>query len=161
MEECVEAPRPCCRISCTDRNHLDLEVLSTASMPCLAHRVPLQETKQPKALNSADVKTRRAHPWPGRARQQHVGTERLVAALGYTTVNEKSFARARKRDCLSHLPFKSDVRSFFYRRPPRDVQSCDDARRCHTSWPPSRQSRARSSADVNALLCESTVPLRR
>lgn len=164
MEKSVEAPHPCRRVGRTDRNHLDLEVISAASMPCLTHGIPLQQAKQPKAVNPTDVKPRRTRPWPRRTRQQHVGTERLITMLGYTTVGEKPFVRARKRDdvtSLSQLPFDRDVRSFFYRPPPRDAQSCGDVRRCHTPWPPSRQSRGRSTGALHALLCAPTAPPRR
>lgn len=161
MEKNVETPHPCRRVGRTDRNHLDLEVLRTASMPCLTHGIPLQQAKHPKALNPTDVKPRRTRPRPVRTRQQHVGTERLVTTLGYTTVGEKSFASARKRDdviSLPHLPFDCGIRSFFYRARPRDAQSCGDVRRCHTPWPPSRQSRGRSSGALHALLCAPTAP---
>ena len=160
MEECVEAGCPCRRVGRTDRNHFDLEVLNTAGVPCLAHGVTLEETKQSKTLYPADVKPCRAHRRPARARQQHVSTQRLVAALGYTTAGEKSFAGANLT-CSSYSPVNSDVRSFFSRARPTGAQSCDGARRSHARRSPSRQSRARSSAAAHAPQCVPTAPPRR
>jgi hypothetical protein len=69
MEECVEADSSCRRVGRTHRNHLDLEVLYVAGVPCLARWVPLQETEQSKALDPTDVKPRGTHRRTGRARQ--------------------------------------------------------------------------------------------
>lgn len=163
MEECVEADRPCRRVGRTHRNHLDLEVLYTAAVPCLARRVPLQETEQAKALHPTDVKPRGAHRRAGHARQQHVDTERLVAALGQSAVGEELLTGARTQvdaASLPHSPISSDFRSFFCRLRPTAVQSCGDARRSHARRPPSRQSRARSTGAAHAPQCVPTAPPR-